>query len=95
MHRLLEAVEAAKKRLSSAPSTSIDLPFWDGQRSLTLDLTRLQFEKATADLRTRLWPPLEQMGRQAFVEWAHRWHSDLLSCIRYMCAGCLIQCGCF
>ncbi|CAL8460699.1 g230 [Coccomyxa elongata] len=71
-HRLLEAVEAAKRRLSSVPFTGIDLPFWDGERSLTLDLTRLQFEEATADLRTRLWPPLEQMGRQAFVEWAHR-----------------------
>ena len=72
LHRLLEAVEAAKRRLSSETSTSIDLPFWEGQRSLTVELSRQQFEDATADLRARLWPPLERMGRQAFVQWTHR-----------------------
>lgn len=59
-------------RLSSERSTDIHLPFWEGQRSLTVDISRQQFEEATTGLRARLWPPLEQIGRQAFVEFDHR-----------------------
>lgn len=66
--RLLEAVEAAKRRLSSAEATSVDLPFWDAAQGLT----RQQFEELTQPLHARLWPPLERMGREAFVQWANR-----------------------
>lgn len=43
--RLLEAAEEAKKRLSSAESHTIELPFFDGQRSLNQVISRSDLEK--------------------------------------------------
>ena len=45
MASLLMAAETAKKRLSSEDSTRIELPFFDGANSLSLDITRAAFEK--------------------------------------------------
>lgn len=45
MASLLVAAEAAKKRLSSEESTRIELPFYDGTNSLSVELTRADFEK--------------------------------------------------
>ena len=52
---LLTAAEAAKKRLSSEETTHIELPFVAGAESLSLELTRAQFEKLARPLidRTR------------------------------------------
>ncbi len=49
------AAEAAKKRLSSEDSTRIELPFYDGTNSLSVELTRAEFEKLIRPLveRTR------------------------------------------
>ncbi|MDP9004827.1 MAG: molecular chaperone DnaK [Verrucomicrobiota bacterium] len=43
--RLLEALVSAKHRLSSEETVSIDLPFFAGEKSLHLDLTRSEVEK--------------------------------------------------
>ncbi len=53
--RFVEAAEAAKKRLSSEESTRIELPFYDGTNSLSVELTRAEFEKLIRPLveRTR------------------------------------------
>ena len=55
MASLLVAAEAAKKRLSSEANTRIELPFYDGTNSLSLELTRTEFEKLIRPLieRTR------------------------------------------
>jgi molecular chaperone DnaK len=55
MASLLVAAEAAKKRLSSEESTRIELPFYDGTNSLSVELTRAEFEKLIRPLveRTR------------------------------------------
>ena len=52
---LLTAAETAKKRLSSEETTRIDLPFVAGDESLSIELTRDQFEKLARPLvdRTR------------------------------------------
>jgi len=53
--RLIEAAEAAKKRLSLEDTTRIELPFFDGVNSLSVDLTRAEFDKLIRPLveRTR------------------------------------------
>ncbi len=55
MASLLVAAEAAKKRLSSEDSTRIELPFFDGANSLSVELTRAAFDKVIRPLieRTR------------------------------------------
>jgi molecular chaperone DnaK len=49
------AAEAAKKRLSNEESTRLELPFFDGTNSLSVELTRAEFEKLIRPLveRTR------------------------------------------
>jgi len=51
----IPAAEAAKKRLSSEESTRIELPFVHGKNSLSVELTRANFEKLIRPLveRTR------------------------------------------
>ncbi len=43
--RFVEAAEAAKKRLSAEESTRVELPFYDGKNSLSLEISQLEFEK--------------------------------------------------
>ena len=52
---LLVAVEAAKKRLSTEDAVRIELPFFDGVQSLSVELTRADFDKLARPLieRTR------------------------------------------
>jgi molecular chaperone DnaK len=50
------AAEAAKKRLSSEDSTRIELPFYDGTNSLSVELTRAEFEKLIRPLVERTRP---------------------------------------
>ncbi|MDZ4287944.1 MAG: Hsp70 family protein [Prosthecobacter sp.] len=54
--RLIEAAEAAKRRLSSEDSTRIDLPFLDGGRSFSSEVTRAQLEKLARPLIERTRP---------------------------------------
>lgn len=55
MASLLVAAETAKKRLSSEETTRIELPFFDGANSLSVEITRAEFEKLIRPLieRTR------------------------------------------
>jgi len=54
MQRLKEAAEKAKKELSSATTTNINLPFItataDGPKHFDMDLTRAKFDELTHDL---------------------------------------------
>ncbi|MBV6501170.1 MAG: Chaperone protein DnaK [Prosthecobacter sp.] len=53
--RFVEAAEAAKRRLSSEESVRIELPFYDGRNSLSVEVTRAELEKIIRPLveRTR------------------------------------------
>jgi molecular chaperone DnaK len=53
--RFVEVAEAAKKRLSTEDGTRINLPFYDGTNSLSVELSRTEFEKMMRPLieRTR------------------------------------------
>lgn len=56
-----------------ASNTWLHLPCTaQGGPGFRAEVTRAEFEALTAPLRARLWPPLEAIGRQAFVEWAGR-----------------------
>jgi molecular chaperone DnaK len=69
--RLKEAAEKAKKELSSAQDTQINLPFItarDGQPlHMELTLTRAQFQQMTADLLNRTKGPFEQAIKDAGI----------------------------
>lgn len=43
--RFVEAAEAAKKRLSAEASTRVELPFYDGKNSFSLEVSQMEFEK--------------------------------------------------
>ena len=62
LQRLQEACEKAKKELSSAQSTDINLPFItadaNGPKHLQLNITRAEFEKLVDDLITRVRGPV-------------------------------------
>ena len=64
LQRLQEACEKAKKELSSAQSTDINLPFItadaNGPKHLQLNITRANFEKLVDDLITRVRGPVEK-----------------------------------
>lgn len=69
--RIKEAAEEAKKALSTATQTSINLPFIatiGGEPiHLYMDLTRSEFESLTADLLARTEEPVRQVLRDANV----------------------------
>ena len=65
-------MEAAKRRLSAAESAEVSLPFWGGAQALSVRVTRRDFEVATEQLQRRLWPPLQRLGEEAFLQWADR-----------------------
>lgn len=72
LQRLKEAAEQAKKELSSAPSTSIQLPYLslteNGPANLDETLTRAQFESMTEDLIARTKKPFEDVIKEAGVK---------------------------
>ena len=71
LQRLKEAAEKAKKELSSAQTTTINLPFItvtaDGPLHLDMDLTRARFDQLTSDLVERSIEPMNKAMRDAGV----------------------------
>ena len=71
LQRLKEAAEKAKKELSSAQSTKINLPFItvtaDGPLHMDVDLTRARFDQLTSDLVERTIEPMNKAMRDAGV----------------------------
>ena len=69
MQRLKEAAEKAKKELSSATTTNINLPFItataDGPKHLDMNLTRAKFDELTLDLIERTAVPVQNALRDA------------------------------
>ncbi|GHU64437.1 chaperone protein DnaK [Clostridia bacterium] len=63
LQRIREAAEKAKKELSSAATTNINLPFItataDGPKHVDLNLTRAKFDELTHDLIERTAKPVE------------------------------------
>ncbi len=72
LQRLKEAAEQAKKELSGATTTSIQLPYLslteNGPANLDETLTRAQFESMTEDLIARTKKPFEDVIREAGVK---------------------------
>ena len=71
MQRLKEAAEKAKKELSSATTTNINLPFItataDGPKHLDMNLTRAKFDELTHDLIERTTAPVQNALRDAGI----------------------------
>ena len=69
MQRLKEAAEKAKKELSSATTTNINLPFitatQDGPKHFDMDLTRAKFDELTAHLVDRTKTPVQTALKDA------------------------------
>ena len=69
LQRLKEAAEKAKKELSSATTTDINLPFItataEGPKHLDMKLSRAKFEEITADLTERTAIPVQNSMRDA------------------------------
>lgn len=72
MQRILEAAEKAKKELSSASSTNINLPFItmtrSGGKHLDLNLTRAKFEELIYDLIERTALPVNTALQDAGLD---------------------------
>ena len=71
MQRLKEAAEKAKKELSSAQTTNINLPFItvneNGPLHMNMDITRAKFDQLTADLVNRTIEPMKKAMADAGV----------------------------
>lgn len=71
LQRLKEAAENAKKELSQATSTTVNLPFItagaDGPKHLEQTITRAEFEAKTADLLARVKKPVEAALKDAGI----------------------------
>ena len=69
LQRLKEASEKAKKELSSATTTDINLPFItataEGPKHLDMKLSRAKFEEITADLTERTALPVQNSMKDA------------------------------
>jgi molecular chaperone DnaK len=71
LQRLKEAAEKAKKELSSAQTTNINLPFITvteaGPLHMNMDLTRAKFDQLTADLVNKTIEPMHKAMADAGV----------------------------
>ena len=71
LQRLKEAAEKAKKELSSAQTTKINLPFITvseaGPLHMDMDLTRARFDQLTSDLVDRSIEPMKKAMADAGV----------------------------
>ena len=71
LQRLKEAAEKAKKELSTATTTNINLPFItatpEGPKHLDVDLTRAKFDELTHDLIERTAIPVQNALRDAGI----------------------------
>ena len=69
LQRLKEAAEKAKKELSSATTTNINLPFitanQDGPKHFDMNLTRAKFDELTHDLVERTTVPVQNALKDA------------------------------
>ena len=69
LQRLKEAAEKAKKELSSATTTDINLPFItataEGPKHLDMKLSRAKFEEITSDLTERTAVPVQNSMKDA------------------------------
>ena len=69
LQRLKEAAEKAKKELSSATTTDINLPFItataEGPKHLDMKLSRAKFEEITSDLTERTTVPVQNSMKDA------------------------------
>jgi molecular chaperone DnaK len=69
LQRLKEAAEKAKKELSSATTTNINLPFItatsEGPKHFDMNLTRAKFDELTHDLVERTVTPVQNARRDA------------------------------
>ena len=69
LQRLKEAAEKAKKELSSATTTNINLPFItataEGPKHFDMNLTRAKFDELTSDLIERTAIPVQNALRDA------------------------------
>jgi molecular chaperone DnaK len=72
LQRLKEAAEQAKKELSQATTTQVQLPYLslteNGPANLDESLTRAQFESMTANLLERTRKPFEDVMREAGIK---------------------------
>ncbi len=71
LQRLKEAAEKAKKELSSATTTNINLPFItataEGPKHFDMNLTRAKFDELTHDLVERTTTPVQNALRDAGI----------------------------
>ena len=71
LQRLKEAAEKAKKELSSATTTNINLPFItatsEGPKHLDMNLTRAKFDELTRDLIERTAIPVQNALKDAGI----------------------------
>lgn len=71
LQRLKEAAEKAKKELSSAQSTNVNLPFItvneNGPLHMNMDITRAKFDQLTADLVNKTIEPMKKAMADAGV----------------------------
>ena len=71
LQRLKEAAEKAKKELSTATTTNINLPFItanaEGPKHLDMNLTRAKFDELTSDLVERTAIPVQNALRDAGI----------------------------
>ncbi|MEF9939002.1 MAG: molecular chaperone DnaK [Clostridium sp.] len=71
LQRLREAAEKAKKELSTATTTNINLPFItatsDGPKHLDMNLTRAKFDELTRDLIERTAIPVQNALKDAGI----------------------------
>ena len=71
LQRIKEAAEKAKKELSSATTTNINLPFItataDGPKHFDMNLTRAKFDELTHDLVERTTIPVQNALRDAGI----------------------------
>ncbi len=71
LQRLKEAAEKAKKELSSATTTNINLPFItataEGPKHFDMDLTKAKFDELTHDLVERTAVPVQNALRDAGI----------------------------
>ncbi len=71
LQRLKEAAEKAKKELSTATTTNINLPFitatQDGPKHLDMNLTRAKFDELTHDLIERTSIPVQNALKDAGI----------------------------
>ena len=69
LQRLKEAAEKAKKELSSATTTNINLPFItataEGPKHFDMNLTRAKFDELTHDLVERTAVPVQNAMKDA------------------------------